>query len=295
MDKKINPFRIRSLLFLPAIKKEFINKVINLENKNKPDGIILDLEDSIKPEYKDKARQNLEQLFANPVLIDTLRYKYIICIRVNEYNSSWFKKDLDFINKVKPHFLMLPKIRSANELKNIRSQCLMRQFIVTIETLLGLKNLSKISTAMNFYDLLAIGYEDISSELLIERPNNLKEINPLTFVIMQILIEAREKNLIVLDAPSRKFIDQRTLKNLEEECVFNNNNGFNCKMAIHPNQIPIINHIFEKNPLINRTQNVCNILKHLSHGAAVTIDEKNEMIDTPSYKMYKRLLRYWDK
>ncbi|EKE03770.1 MAG: hypothetical protein ACD_20C00154G0001 [uncultured bacterium] len=295
MYNKINPFKIRSLLFVPANKKEFINKILTLEETNKPDGVILDLEDSVSPDYKNKARSILSGLFHNQVLINKLRHKYIICIRINEYDSKWFKEDLNLVNATKPDFLMLPKISSLTEMKNIKNQSLAQQFIITIETLLGLENLSKITSIMSFYDLLAIGYEDISSELLIERPNTLKNISPLAFILMYLLIKARRKNLIVIDAPSRKFIDKKALKDLEEECVVNKENGFSCKMVIHPNQISIINNIFEKKSLINKAKNIINKFKQLPYGVSVTKNEQNEMIDTPSYKMYKKILHYWDK
>ena len=294
MDK-INPFKIRSLLFVPAIKKEFIDKIIDLEGINKPDGIIFDLEDSVHLDYKDEARKNLDELFKNKEIIDKLKDKYIICIRINKYGTKWFKNDLRFINQIKPNFLMLAKVESAKEVRIIRKKSKIKQLIAPIETLEGLKYIKEITSELNFYDIFACAYEDTSAELLIDRPENLNYINPLTFFLMNCIIEARRNNLIMLESPSRKFADEKGLKECEEEATLGKNNGFTGKFAIHPNQVAIINKIFDKKVIVNRAEKVLGQFKDLKDGTSVIVNENKEMMDTPSYKMYSKLLGYWNK
>lgn len=292
---KINLFHIRSLLFVPAIKNEYIKKIITLEGINKPDGIIFDLEDSIHDDYKDIARTNLNEIFKDRKLISKLKEKYIICIRINSYESRWFHDDLLLVNRIRPNCLMLAKVSSGKELNEIRKQSNVKQLIVIIETLEGLKDISYIANEMNFYDLLAIGYEDLSMELRIERPINLNTMNPLTYSLMKCLIEAKSKQLLILDGPSRKYIGKKSLKEFEEECIFSKNNGLNCKMAIHPNQIPIINKIFDKKMLLKRAEKLLKQFKSLKDGTRVIVNHHKEVMDTPSYKMYTNLLEYWNK
>ncbi len=47
-----NPFKIRSLLFIPAIKESYFDKIADLRDNERPDGIIFDLEDSVSEQYK---------------------------------------------------------------------------------------------------------------------------------------------------------------------------------------------------------------------------------------------------
>jgi len=292
--EKTNPFRIASFLFVPAIRKEFIDKIISLDGLNKPDGIIFDLEDAVHSDYKEEARENLKKLLSNKRL-PQLRKKYIICVRINDSRTKWFKDDLKFVNIMKPDFLMLAKVESGQEIKIIRNKSKVKQLIVTVETLKGIKNISSIAAEMNFYDLLMPGYEDLSSELLIERPPNLNSENPVTYSLFKCLVEARNKGLLMSDAPSRKFFGQKALKEFKKECVFNRENGLSCKMAIHPNQVAVINKIFDKKIILDKAKKVLERFKNIKNGTFVVVDDHKEMIDTPSYKMYTRILEYWNK
>lgn len=291
---QVNPFRIRSLLFIPAIKKDFVEKAISLEGLDKPDGLVFDLEDSVHSDFKDKARANLFSLQENDVL-DKLKSKYVIAIRINELNSQWFNNDLKMINSLKPDFLMLSKIDTSKNINYIRRKSSVKQLIIAVETLEGLSNLSDITSEMNFYDLFCAGYEDPSADLLIERPDDLDSINPLTFFLMQCLIEARSKNLVIIDAPSRKYSDENSLKEFEKECAFNEKNGLNCKFAIHPNQVAIINKVFDKQETLNQAEKILGQFKNLDDGSFVIVNKNKEMMDTPSFKMYSKILDYWNK
>jgi citrate lyase subunit beta / citryl-CoA lyase len=292
---KINPFKIASLLFIPALNTKFVNKALTFTGINKPDGIIFDLEDSIHPDSKKQARENLLTIFHTKKLITQLQAKYIICVRVNHPSTPWFAADLRLVNQIKPNFLMLPKADSAKTVVAVRRKSLVKQMIVAIETMTGLKNISEITAAMNFYDFLATAYEDPASELLIERPPDLNSVNPLTSFMMICILAARTNNLLVIDGPARLFNGQKAIKQLEKECVFSLRNGLNCKIAIHPNQVSVINKIFNKKLVLAKVKNVLGQFKSLANGSFVIVNDRHEMMDTPSYKMYTKLLAYWNK
>ncbi len=59
-----------------------------LSMTEKPDAIILDLEDGVPNDQKDAARQSI------PEEVAALRSSYRVFIRVNSYGSPWFEDDL---------------------------------------------------------------------------------------------------------------------------------------------------------------------------------------------------------
>ncbi len=146
---------------------------------------------------------------------------------------------------------------------------------------------------MNPDDLFAIGYEDLSAELLIERPADLSIENPLSKILTDCIISAREKDIIMIDAVSRKFGTPENLEQLEKECQFALSLGLTGKVAVHPSQVPIINKVFNKEVLIKKAKNILSQFKELKDGSSVIVREGKEMNDLPSYKMYKKIIELW--
>jgi len=283
----INPYKINSLLFIPATKERFYKKIFTLKGDKKPDGIIFDLEDSVHPKFKRKAREVLLKFFELPQNKKIFE-EYIILVRINPVTSTFFKEDLRLIRKIRPHILMTSKAETANELKIYKK--IYKQLFVVVETLKGIFNLRSILRETRKTDLFAIGYEDLSSELLIERPENLKDANPLTFILMYSIILSRYFSVPMIDAVSRYF-KKTDLMKLKKECEYTARLGLIGKVAIHPNQIPIINRFFKRRKAEIK-KNASKIIKkftNLSDGSFVVVDKG--MMDTPSYKLYSKLIK----
>jgi len=283
----INLFKINSLLFIPAIKERFYRKILTLKGNKKPDGIIFDLEDSVHPKFKHKARKVLLKFFEarqNKKIFE----EYIILVRINPITSPFFKEDLKLIMKIKPHILMTSKVETASELKIYKK--IYKQLFVVVETLKGIFNLKSILRETRKTDLFAIGYEDLSSELLIERPENLKDTNPLNFVLMYSIILSRYFGIPMIDAVSRYF-KKTDLMKLKKECEYTAKLGLIGKVAIHPNQIPIINSIFKrrKDEIKKIASKIIKKFANITDGSFVIVDKG--MMDTPSYKLYINLLK----
>ncbi len=291
----INPFRIRSFLFVPAIKQHYFDNLFNLSGEKKPDGIIFDLEDSVAGDSKNSARKLLEELFNDSEKAHFLKENYVICVRVNKIGTSWFKDDCKLIQKIKPHFLMLAKVETAKEIHTARKVSRNIQLIVAIETLRGLHNADLILSQLTSFDVVVAGYEDPSAELLIERPSDLAQLNPLSFFFMQCLFAVRRHKLVMIDAPSRKFADTKALSEFKKECELTNSYRLSGKMAIHPEQVSIINQCFDKQDLIKESAKIIGEFDSLTDGSSVLTDKHKEMIDTPSYKLSKEILRLWNQ
>jgi citrate lyase subunit beta/citryl-CoA lyase len=199
------------------------------------------------------------------------------------------------MKEIAPDFVMLSKVEEEKELLLTRKKCKNLQLFVVIESIKGFKNREKILSLMKPEDLFAIGYEDLSAELLIERPEDLSVENPITKILIDCIISAREKDIVIADAVSRKFGTSENLEQLEKECQFTLSLGLTGKVAVHPSQVPIINSVFDKEILLKRAEEVLAQFKELKDGSSVIVREGKEMNDTPSYKMYKKILDLWSR
>jgi citrate lyase subunit beta/citryl-CoA lyase len=288
----INPYKIRSWLFVPAIKKPFFYSIMGLEEEDKPDVVVFDLEDSVHRDFKEKARGILREFLLDQDYRELLFHKYIVTIRVNSFDTEWFSDDAKLISEVKPDFLGLSKVESPEQLAAARRGC--QQLFVPIETIRGLENAEGILEEMTWHDVLVLGYEDLSAELLIERPR-LDASNPLASMLMNAIISARRHGITIIDAVSRKYGSQENLDDLRRECAFTSGIGLASKVAIHPSQVAVINSVFDKRPLLRKAEEVLGRFNELTDGSFVVTGENKEMMDTPSYKFYSRILELWNR
>lgn len=292
----VNPYKIRSWIVFPSIKKNFIEKVLNFEGEYKPDAVMFDLEDSVHPDFKKEAREVLrDYLYGNKEYREELFRKYIGSVRINSYETNWFKEDLDLVNEIGFDFLVLPKVESPDQVRYVRGESETPQLFIAVETIKGFENRERIMKEMEWYDVFIMGYEDLSTDLFIERPEYLDSANPLTTILMNSVISARKNDITMVDAVSRKYGTPENLKELEKECLFTRGLGLSSKVAIHPSQVPIINSVFDKKSLLEKAERVLGKFEELKDGSFVISDDKKEMMDTPSYKLYSNILELWNR
>lgn len=283
------------MLFVPAIKERFFDKILELNDGEKPDAIIFDLEDSVDEQYKNDARKILFNRLVKDIQFRAkINSLYKIFVRANSSQTKWFSDDLNLIKEIEPDFVMLSKVEDEKELSLVKKKSKCPQLLVAIESIRGFKNREKILGQMKSKDIFVIGYEDLSGELLIERPDNLSVENPLSKILMDCIISARERGVIMIDATSRKFGTPENLEQLDKECRFTLSLGLSGKVTVHPSQIPIINTVFDKKALIKKAEKVLTQFNELKDGSSVIVREGKEMNDMPSYKMYKKMLELWN-
>src|ERR1039457_49471 len=100
----------RSLLFMPGSNARALEKARNLS----ADGLVLDLEDSVAPEAKALARDQIAQAIAAGGY-----GKREILIRVNALDSPWWIDDITMAGKARPDGILVPKVSSAKDLTAI--------------------------------------------------------------------------------------------------------------------------------------------------------------------------------
>src|SRR5690606_36339909 len=101
----------RSALFLPASNPRAIEKARSLDC----DVIILDLEDSVAPQMRPQARENLVRLVAGSDFGAKERV-----IRLSALEGTEFTADVDAALACSPDALLLPKVETPDSLRRVR-------------------------------------------------------------------------------------------------------------------------------------------------------------------------------
>jgi citrate lyase subunit beta/citryl-CoA lyase len=229
----------RSLLFMPGSNTRALEKARILP----ADSIILDLEDSVAPEAKGLARDQIMQTIAAGGF-----GKREILIRTNALDTPWSSDDLRMAAKAKPDGIVVPKVSSVadiatieDSLRDANADPSMRVWTM-IETARGVLHAEELAaTSRNPGSRLAgflFGPNDISRETRIRMQPGRAIMLPM---IIHCILAARAYGLEILDGP---YSDFSNVDGFSQECTQARDLGFDGKTLIHPGQIEACNAIF---------------------------------------------------
>ncbi len=229
----------RSLLSVPAINGRALEKIRDLEC----DGVIFDLEDSVAPDMKGKARDNLDKLFS---AASFSRGETII--RINPLSTPDGQADLQLVLSCRPDAVLLPKVEQPEDIHEVadflaEADASERLKIwAMIETPLGVLNAASIADAAHTPQArlaaFVIGLNDL------RKGTGVPDLPGRTCLVpwmMQVVLAARAYGLDVIDSVSNDF---RDIAAFEAECEQGRALGFDGKMLIHPAQIDPANRFF---------------------------------------------------
>ncbi len=229
--------RRRSRLYLPGnTPKLMLNAGIH-----KPDGVILDLEDSVAVAKKPEAR-----IVVRNALRGINFYGAERMVRINQLPMGL--EDLEF---VVPHFvnlILLPKCETAQQVQQVDQK--ISQILVDlgvdhpvyimpiIESALGVINAYPIASASERVAALAIGLEDYTADLGAARTREGVE----SFYARNALVNAaRAAGIQAIDSV---FSDVSDMEGLRNEVMESKSLGFDGMGCIHPRQIKVIHEAF---------------------------------------------------
>jgi citrate lyase subunit beta / citryl-CoA lyase len=229
----------RSLLFMPGSNARALEKARNLP----ADGLILDLEDSVAPDAKAKAREQIAEAIAAGGF-----GKREILIRVNTLDSPWWMDDLAMAGKARPDGILVPKISSVEDLNHV-DRCLSDvaaassiRIWAMIETARAVLHAEELAaTSRNLERRLAgfvFGPNDISLETRIKMQPGRAAMIPM---ITHCILATRAQGLEILDGP---YSDISNVDGFALECAQARDLGFDGKTLIHPSHIVACNAIF---------------------------------------------------
>ena len=91
-------------LFVPGNRPERYDKALAAG----ADAVILDLEDAVSPEHKERARAHVEAwVAAHPEILSR------VVVRINAAATPWFESDIGLVRRCRLEFVMLPKAEAV--------------------------------------------------------------------------------------------------------------------------------------------------------------------------------------
>jgi citrate lyase subunit beta / citryl-CoA lyase len=222
---------LRSALYVPAANVRALEKAPALG----ADVIIHDLEDSVAPEAKITARDNLAKAGTG----QSLRV-----IRVNGADAPAHAEDIAAAVALAPFAILLPKVGSAADIHSFRSRIELNQpaspiaLWAMIETAAGVLNAPAIASTLGGGGALVLGLNDLSRE------TGMAQISgraPMMAVLTIAVLAARQAGTAVIDGVFNALNDG---DGLHAECAQARALGFDGKTVIHPAQIAAANQAF---------------------------------------------------
>jgi citrate lyase subunit beta/citryl-CoA lyase len=267
-----------SRLYLPGNEpKYFVNA--GLHN---PDGIILDLEDSVSPTQKDAA-----QLVVRNALRSVDFYSSERMVRINQLPKGL--DDLKFIIPHNVHVILIPKVESAEQLKSVEEEVLRIKkeqkitndifFMPIIESALGVIKAYEIASASKYNCALAVGLEDYTADIGTQRTEEGKE----SFYARSIVVNAaRAAGIQPIDTV---YSDVTNMEGLRESVIEAKSLGFEGKGCIHPRQVKVIHQAFAPtDEEITKSKRIVKAFEDAEKKGLGVVSIGSKMIDPPVVK-----------
>ena len=224
----------RSVLYMPGANTRALEKAKSLP----ADSLILDLEDAVAPDAKAQARENIRA-----ALVTGFGHREAV-VRINGLNTQWGLDDLKAFADTKADAILLPKVESASQIREVAS--LLKQFNpestmkiwAMIETPLAIFKLPEIASSHPMLEALVLGTSDLVKDLHARHtPSRVETQTALSLSVLA----ARAHQLCVLDGVHLSLDDEDGLR---QSCIQGRDMGFDGKTLIHPSQIAFANQIF---------------------------------------------------
>ena len=281
---------LRSILFVPSIVERFVARAPDAG----ADVVCLDLEDSVPPAEKHKARA-----MAAEAIDGMPRAGHATFVRVNGLHTGLLEDDLLAVVRAGLDGIVLSKAHSAEIVKRVDSYLtlLERQqgmetgtvrIIPLIESAEGILSSRDICAASPRLVGASLGAEDLAADMGLQRSQSAKEIE---WPRAQLATAAAAAGLAAVDTPEP---DYTNLDHLERDSRLARSLGFRGKYCIHPGQVEVVNRVFSPTEQeVAQARDVVRLLEEegMAKGRAA-IPVNGKMIDTPIYRQAQRLLQW---
>lgn len=284
---------MRSFLFVPADSEKKIAKAMSVG----ADALILDLEDSVALSNKAAARP-LAAAFVTETLAKAVRPR--LYVRINAFDTPFWRDDLDGMMGARPDGIILPKPRSGADVDRLASLLdaserahgiphgHTRIIPIATEVPGALLHMASFETASSRMEAITWGAEDLSAivgSAATREPNGVWT-SPYLLARNLCLFAAVAAGKEPVDTVFVNFKDQA---GLVEECRIAARDGFTAKFAIHPDQIAIINAAFTPSASEIAWAREIEALFAANPNAG-TLSLRGQMIDKPHATRARRIL-----
>ena len=277
--------RLRSLLFVPGDRPERMRKALG----SGADALILDLEDSVAIGAKAGAREEVAAF-----LKEAADSEVMLFVRVNPLDGGLTDADLDAVIEGRPAGIMLPKAEGAASItdldERLRKRGDGRALILPIatETPKAIFRLGEYGDVPERLAGLTWGAEDLPAAIgaLSARHADGSYTPPYEIARALTLFAAYAADVAPIETVYPAI---RDLDGLAAYAQRGARDGFLGMMAVHPDQVPVINAAFTPSEdEIARAQAVVDAFAANPGAGVLTLDGK--MIDRPHLKKAQALL-----
>ena len=283
--------RLRSLLFVPGDSEKKFAKASGVG----ADVLILDLEDAVAPSMKEAARAQVAHF-----LDDRGPRDWSFFVRVNPFDTGMTFDDLAAVVKPGLDGLLIPKANGAADIARIGEELdrleakagmavgSVKVAVVATETPLAMFNLGSYTPPHPRLVALTWGAEDLAAA--IGATGNKEEdghwTDPYRLARSLCLYAAASAGVAPVDT---LYADFRNPEGLEADCRRARRDGFIGRIAIHPDQVAIINRCFSPSAEeIAEAEKIVAAFEANPDAGTLGIDGK--MYDIPHLKAARRTL-----
>jgi citrate lyase subunit beta/citryl-CoA lyase len=274
----------RSRLYIPGNQpKLLLNAGIH-----KPDGIILDMEDSVPPSEKDATRYLVRNALR---VVDFFGAERMV--RINQGEAGL--KDLEFVIPHNVHLVLIPKVESGDQVASVDEKiadicrdCGRKEpvfLMPIIESGRGILKALEIVEASPATVALTIGLEDYTADIGAERTREGRE----SFYARSVIVNAaRAAGIQAIDTVFSDVADMNGLKASVEEA---RSLGFDGKGCIHPRQIqPIHQGFAPSQSAIAKAKRIVRAFDDAQAKGLGVVSLGSKMIDPPVVKRAHRTI-----
>lgn len=283
---------MRSLLFVPGDSEKKLAKAFAAG----ADVVIVDLEDSVAADNKAAARR----IAADFIVANRSATQSAIYIRVNDLSTSRTDEDLAATIKAAPQGVMLPKSNGGVDVQQLSTMLRVHEaeaglpdgeiriLPIITETAAGVLAAGTYADASRRLSGVTWGAEDLSAAVgaPTARDDEGRYTELFRFARTMALLAASSAEVAAIDTVFTNFRDADAFGRECREAV---RDGFTGKMAIHPDQVAIINAAFTPTPeAVAHSKSVVDAFAAAGNPGVVGIGGK--MYDRPHLRLAERLL-----
>lgn len=283
---------MRSLLFVPGDSERKLEKGLAAG----ADIIIVDLEDSVAPANKPTARAIVTGFFGDRPRDGGPK----LYIRVNDLASGLIGGDLAAVVSVRPDGIMLPKCNSAADVAELAAMLRVHEaenglvdgatriIPIMTETAAGLLAAASYRDAHPRLAGLTWGAEDLSAAIgaVATRDADGRYTDVFRLARAVTILAASAAQAAAIDTV---FVNFRDTGGLRQECLESARDGFTAKMAIHPDQVAVINKAFTPSAeAVAQAKAIVQAFAEAGDPGVVALD--GQMYDRPHLRRAERLM-----
>ena len=277
----------RSLFFVPGGEERKLEKARTVG----ADTLLLDLEDSVAPAEKDRARELVAAFLregefggAEPA------------VRVNPAGTPYFEEDLAAAVSAGAAAIMLPKCERPELLAGVDAALRASEaeraggaevaLLALVETAAGIVDAARLADASPRLGALCFGHADFSRDMGLAAPS--ADHGVVLHARCSVAVAARASGTTPIDTV---YLDVRDDDGFRRDAELARSLGFDGKLCIHPRQIGLVHEVFTPSPEeIGYARRVVEAARRAEREGVGVFTVDGKMVDAPVVAAQERVL-----